>query len=169
MTLLDALGLDIKIFIAQLVNFSILIFVLWRFAYKPVFKILEERRQKIAKGVKDSEKAEERLKEAETEKEEIISSARKEANNIIEEAKGKAELRYQEIVTKAKTDLKIVIEDEKEKIGNERKKAIIEIKKEAVTMIAEALTKIFPEKTDEKTDIAMIEKALSEMNNYENK
>lgn len=163
MKLFSALGLDLKIFIAQLINFSVLIFVLWRFAYQPVFKILEERRLKIAKGLADSDEAEKRLTQAEEEKKAIIANARKEANEIIEESKKKAELRYQEIVDKAKTDLKLVINDEKEKIQVERNYAIKEIKKEAAQMISAALMKILPEKVDEKSDSEMIKKALQEL------
>lgn len=163
MKLFAALGLDLKIFIAQLLNFSVLIFVLWRFAYKPVFKILEERRLKITKGLADSDEAEKRLTQAEEEKQVIIASARKEANDIIEESKKRAELRYQEIVDKAKTDLKLVIDDEKEKIKAERNYAIKEIKKEAAQMISAALLKILPEKANEKTDEEMIKNALREL------
>ena len=163
MRLIEALGLDLKIFIAQLLNFSILIFVLWRFAYKPVFKILEERRLKIAKGLEDSDESAKKLAQAGEEKKEIISLARKEANEIIEEAKSRAETRYQEIVDKAKGDLKIVIDDEKEKIRAERNHAIKEVKKEAAQMIADALLKIFPEKANEASDAKMIEKALEDL------
>ncbi len=163
MRLIEALGLDLKIFIAQLLNFSVLIFVLWRFAYKPVFKILEERRLKIAEGLENSDKADKKLDEAELEKKEIIAIARKEANDIIEEAKGRAELRYQEIVDKAKSDLKVIISDEKEKIQSERNQAIKEVKKEAVKIISLALAKIFPEKADSASDAKMIEKALEDL------
>ncbi len=163
MELINALGLDYKILFAQLVNFSILIFVLWRFAYKPVFKILEERRLKIAKGLEDSDESAKKLAQAEEDKQEIISLARKEANEIIEEAKGRAETRYQEIVDKAKGDLKIVIDDEKEKIRAERNYAIKEVKKEAAQMVAAALLKILPEKANEASDAKMIEKALEDL------
>ncbi len=57
MKLITALGLDYRILLAQFFNFAILLFVLWRFAYKPVFNILEERRAKIAKGISDSDQA----------------------------------------------------------------------------------------------------------------
>lgn len=163
MKLITALGLDWKILLAQLINFAILIFVLWRVAYKPVFNILAERREKIAKGLDDSEAAAKKLLEAEEEKKAFISTARKEANEIIEVAKGKAELRYQEIVDKAKTDLKVVIDDEKEKIKAERNSAIKDVKKEAAQMIAAALLKILPEKVDAKSDVEMINKALEEL------
>lgn len=163
MKLISALGLDYRILLAQLFNFAILIFILWRFAYKPVFNILAERRSKIAKGLKDGEEASKKLIEAEEEKKIFIAEARKEANDIIEEAKGKAELRYQEIVSKAKSDLKIVIDDEKEKIKAERNSAILDVKKEAAKMISIALLKILPEKTDDKSDAKIIAKALEEL------
>lgn len=163
MKLITALGLDYKIFLAQLINFAILVFVLWRFAYQPIFKILEERRLKVLKGVEDSNKAEERLLQAETEKKEIIASARKEANEIIEEAKQKAELRYQEIVAKTKSDIKVLIDEEKEKIEGDRKQAVKEIKKEAAQMVVSALIKILPEKVDKHSDAKMIEAVLKEL------
>lgn len=162
-SLIEALGLDIRILIAQFVNFAILIFVLWKFAYKPVFKILKERREKIEKGINDSEKSTKRLEEAESEKNEIISEARRQSNELIEEAKGKADIRYQEIIAKAKTDLKVVIEDEKEKIASYRKQAFNEVKKDAAVLITSALEKILEEKIDAKKDKDLIEKIIKDL------
>ena len=48
--MLETLGIQWPKLIAQFVNFAIVLFVLWRFAYKPVFTMLEARRQKIADG-----------------------------------------------------------------------------------------------------------------------
>lgn len=162
-SLIQALGLDVRILLAQFVNFSVLIFVLWRFAYQPIFKILEERRLKIAQGVKDSEDSAKKLTEAEEEKKEIIALARKEANEIIDEAKAKAEIRYQEIVNKAKGDLKLVIEDEKAKIVVSRNQAFAEIKKDAASLIALALEKILGEKIDAKKDAELIERIIKDL------
>ena len=47
MELFSALGLDLRIFIAQFINFAVLVFVLYRFAYNPILKLLEERKEKI--------------------------------------------------------------------------------------------------------------------------
>lgn len=163
MKLITALGLDYRILLAQFLNFGILLFVLWRFAYKPVFNILEERRTKIAKGLDDGEQAEKKLFEAQDDKKEIVALAKKEANEIIEEAKQKAEVRYQEIIDKSKADIKVIIDGEKEKIQTERNFAIKEIKKEAASMISSALAKILPEKTDAKSDAEMITKVLKEI------
>jgi len=163
-SLIEALGLDVRILIAQFINFAVLVFVLWKFAYKPVFKILEERREKIRQGLEDSEKSKKRLEEADLEKESIISEAKKQANQLIEEAKDKAGIRYQEIVSKAKQDLKVVIEDEKQKIAAYRQQAFNEVKKDAASLIASALEKILEEKIDENKDKQLIEKMIKSFN-----
>jgi len=61
-------GLDWKLLIIQAVNFGVLLLVLWYFLYKPVLKMLDERRGKIQKGVEDAENAEIRLTEIEGER-----------------------------------------------------------------------------------------------------
>jgi len=163
MRLFEALGLDLRIFLAQLVNFSILIFVLWHFVYKPVFKILEERRLKIAKGIEDSDEAEKRLIQASEEKQALISEAKKEANEIIEDAKKRAEIKYQEIVDKSKADIRLVIDDEKAKIVIERNNAFSEIRAEAAQIISLALEKILPERVGKEEDAKIIAKTLAEL------
>lgn len=50
---MEALGIDPKLFIGQIINFLILLFILTKFAYKPIVKLLDDRRQKIADGLKD--------------------------------------------------------------------------------------------------------------------
>lgn len=163
MKLISALGLDLRILLAQLINFTILILVLWRFAYKPVFAILEERRTKLIKGVKDSEAAEKRLAEADEKKKEIIAISRQEANEIIEQSKKKGELRYQEIIAKSKLDLEQIVQDEKAKIAIERNNAILEIKKETAEIISLALGKVLSEKVDSKKDSDLINKVINDL------
>ncbi len=162
-SLINALGLDLRILLAQLVNFAVLIFVLWRFAYQPIFKMLEDRRLKIAQGVKDSEDSALKLEEAEAKKKELIAEARKEANLIIEDAKNRAEARYQEIIDKSKSDVRAIIADEKEKIASEKQAAIGEIKKKTAELIAIALEKILGEKVDAKKDAELIARVVKDL------
>ncbi len=162
-SLISALGLDLKILLAQFVNFSILIFVLWRFAYKPILKLLEDRRLKIAQGIKDSEESANKLQEAEEQKKIIMAEAHKEANLIIEESRIRAEKRYQEIIGKTKEDLRVVMAEEKEKIIFEKKAAIVEIKKQTAELIVLALEKILSEKVDNKKDAEIIARVVKNL------
>lgn len=163
MELIKALGLDWRIFFAQLVNFSILIFVLWRFAYKPVFNILEERRLKIEEGLKNSDQAKLEIGNALKNKKEVLSEAKKEAALIIEESRKQAEKKYQEIIAKSKEDLQIIISEEKDKIKLERESISAEIKKEVSFLVVSAVEKVLLEKIDQKKDGEMISKVIKDL------
>lgn len=94
--ILTAFGIDARIIVIQIVNFGLLVAVLWYFLYKPVLKILSDREEKIKKGVLDAQKAEEALSQADQEKSEILKVAHGEAAQIVSrgtahaEEKGKA-------------------------------------------------------------------------------
>ncbi len=162
-SLIQALGLDVRILLAQFVNFSILVFVLWRFAYKPLFKLLEDRRLKIEQGVKDSEAATQKLAESIKEGKQVIAEARQQASGIIEEAQGRAETRYQEVVNKAKEDIRLVMDKEKEKIVQEKAAIVSEVKSELSGLLMLSLEKFLGEKMDEDKDKKAIEKIVKEL------
>lgn len=162
-SLIQALGLDIRILLAQLLNFSILVFILWRFAYRPLFSLLEKRRKKIEQGMKDSDEASIRLEKSVEESRKRIAQARQEASGIIEEAQKKAEIRYEEILTKAQDDLKKQSELEKEKIKQERLAIATDVKKEMSNLLVLGLEKFLQERMDEDRDKKVIEKIAKEL------
>src|SRR6478609_12143653 len=83
-------GLDVPHFISQVISFAIVAFLLHRFAYKPILKVLEERRQRIAEGLANAEKIKQELANAQTKAQEIMTKASAEANKAIEEARAAA-------------------------------------------------------------------------------
>jgi F-type H+-transporting ATPase subunit b len=83
-------GLDVPHFISQVISFAIVAFLLHRFAYKPILKVLEERRQRIAEGLANAEKIKQELAKAEAMRQEILGKANTQANQLIEEARAAA-------------------------------------------------------------------------------
>ena len=83
-------GLDVPHFISQVISFAIVAFLLQRFAYKPILKVLEERRQRIAEGLANAEKIKQELAKAEAARQEIMAKASQQANKLIEEARAAA-------------------------------------------------------------------------------
>lgn len=162
-SLIQALGLDLRILIAQFFNFSLLVFVLWRFAYKPIFKILEERREKIEKGLDDARQAEIRLEDSNNESKEIIAASRREASKFMEEAQKKAELRYQEIVNSAESDIAKKTESEFKKIEAKREALASEVKKELAGLVSLSLEKFLQENMNSEKDQALIEKIVKDL------
>ncbi|MGE9268866.1 MAG: F0F1 ATP synthase subunit B [Verrucomicrobiales bacterium] len=83
----ESFGVNWPFFIAQLLNFIIVIFVLKKFAFGPIQEILEKRRARIAEGEEKLKEIEQRLAESEKETEAKIAEANKEAQRLIDEAK----------------------------------------------------------------------------------
>ena len=83
-------GLDWPHFIAQVISFSIVAFLLHRFAYKPILKVLEERRQRIAESLANAEKIKQELASAQAKAQEILNQANVRGTKFIEEARQSA-------------------------------------------------------------------------------
>ncbi len=98
--LISTFHISWKLLIAQVINFAVVFFVLQRFAFRPLSRILSERKKEIEQGLKDAEKSRELLANAENRAEEILSRARAHANEIIREAKQK----HDEMLSRAQED-----------------------------------------------------------------
>src|SRR4051812_43591683 len=77
-------------FIAQVVSFCIVAFLLQKFAYKPVVTMLEERRKRIEEGLANAEKIKSELQRTEAQRQEVLNQANTQANKLIEEARAAA-------------------------------------------------------------------------------
>jgi len=77
--ILEVFAVEWELLLVNIFNFTVLVLALTYLLYKPVIKILDERREKIQKGLKDAEKAHEKLNEIEQDKVKILSQAQKQA------------------------------------------------------------------------------------------
>jgi F-type H+-transporting ATPase subunit b len=84
-------GLDPVLLVAQVVNFLIIAWVLNRFLLRPLMANTKKRREKIAQGLEDAEKARRALAEAEDERERILQQAYAQSASIVENARTEAE------------------------------------------------------------------------------
>ena len=87
MDLLNNLVVDGPKLIAQLINFAIVLFVLWRFAYKPVLEMLENRRQKIAESMDNADQIKAELAKTQAERNKVLAEANQKAEQLIADAK----------------------------------------------------------------------------------
>lgn len=153
--------IDWKIIIAQVINFGIVIGVLYFYALKPLSKLMQERGEKIAKGLDDAKSNAEILKSTEVEYEKALSKARVEAYTIFENSKKEAENKKTEMLLKAQNDVNTMISEGKKMLENEKTKMVLEAKKEIVSLIIASTEKIIGEKTTHLFD----EKTIKELNN----
>ena len=109
--LFAAFGVNWQLLLVQALNFGVLLAVLSYLLYKPILKIIDERREKIAEGVRTAEAASKRLEEAKAEGDELVGSASREAEGIVANARTRAEERASEIVKNAETRAEASLKD----------------------------------------------------------
>lgn len=154
--LLSSLGLNIKLFIPQIINFCIVLFVLYRFAYKPVLKMLDERTTKIEKGLADAEESQKKLEDIVRKEKEVIIEAKKQAKDIIEKAQGQAQAQREELIALAKDESQKLIAKAQKSIEEEKNKMVSEAKKEIASLVVFAVEKIISQKVDHNIDAKII-------------
>ena len=124
------LGIDWKIFIAQLVNFVIVFWLLNRFAFKPLLKVLEERRTKVEKSVKDAQEiiqnkerldkeVDKKLKEASQKAQEIITSSNKAAKQEHARIRGEADASSAKLIKETKAQIADMKQSMKSELAQE--------------------------------------------------
>jgi F-type H+-transporting ATPase subunit b len=86
----EQFGFQTQIFLSQVISFSVVCFLLHRLAYKPVLKVLEERREKIAESLANAEKIKSQLANTQVKVQEILTQAGAQGNKMIEEARQSA-------------------------------------------------------------------------------
>ncbi len=116
--------LDPGLFIWTILTFLALLFLLAKFAWKPLLTALEERENKIKNSLEDAEKAKTELERLNAESEKIIAKARSEAQSIRVEAKAATERIKADLMAKAEADSKKILEEAEKQIHVEKDKAI---------------------------------------------
>lgn len=158
--LIKTFHIDIKLIIAQLVNFGIVLFVLKKFAYGPVLKMMQERTEKIEKGMADAESAGKKILEIAEKEKEVLVQARKEAQEIVTKAEEIAKKNKEEIITEAKNQSEKILSDSAKKIEQEKNQMLQEVKGQIAELVIAATGKVIGEKIDSEKDRGIISKAL---------
>ena len=135
-------GVDWSHLVAQIISFSIVCILLHRFAYKPILKMLEERRQQIAAGIADSEKIKAELANTETQRQEIMVKADSQATQVIEEAHAAAARVKEQETQKAITAAEQIIVKSREAAAQEHTRMLAELKREVGRLVLQATAKI---------------------------
>lgn len=153
-------GLRIDVFAAQLVNFLIILFVLWKWAYKPLLAILEQRQKKIEQGLHDAAEAGRKLATVEQERVQILKKVRDEGAVVIRDAHMAAEKKREELLAKSREEIAQLVRDARVHIAEERAQAQQELKKEIAGLVASTAALVLKEKIDERADAVLMAPAV---------
>jgi F-type H+-transporting ATPase subunit b len=138
----NTFGVDWSHLIAQIISFCIVCVLLHRFAYKPVLKMLEERRQQIALGIADQQKIAAELARTESQRQEIMLKANAQATKLIEEARTAAKQVHQEETQKAVGAAEKIILKSREAATQEYARMMVELKREVGVLVLQATTTV---------------------------
>ena len=122
-------------FIAQLVLFGIVYFVLNRFAFGPILKVLEERRKRIEEGQLNAEKIKKQLAEAELRYQEVLRKANDDAQVLLEESRKNNEAFSQREMDRAVKESAAIVDRARHEITSERVRLVDEVKREMVSLV----------------------------------
>lgn len=165
-SLIETFHIDATLILAQIINFVVVLAVLYYFAIKPLTKNMSERSNEIEKGLEDAKKSEESLLKAKEEYQKMIKEARIEASGIIEEAVSKGELKKQQAVKDAEESIENIIKKEKDVLVKEREQIIEDIKEKTADFVLLAVEKILKKEIDEKNNEIVIKEAFNNLDIY---
>lgn len=163
MELFSALGIDLKILIAQVVNFVVLGFILYKIGYKPILKFVQDRTAKIEQGLKQAEEAKTALSSAAAEQQRLLAQAKQDGQKVLDEAKTLAATQGQQIVERSKSEAGKVIEKAKHDIRQEHDKMMQTAKAELAEVVTLACERVLREKLTAQEDRALIERTLADL------
>ena len=139
---LEMLGIQWQKLLVQGIDFGVALFVLWKFAYKPIFNILDARKVKIADGIANAEKIKAELAKTETERQRILAQASDVANGMIEQAR-EAASRVREVETqKAIAAAEQIITKAREAAAQDHAKMLAELKREVGRLVVQTTTTV---------------------------
>ncbi len=157
---LGALGVDGRAFVIQLITFLLAFLILKRYAFKPIIKVMSERREVIESGVKLGEEMKKERAKLDNEVEKALHEARQEADAIIAGAQDTGRQSIREAEDKARDKAAGILKEADSRIASDTQRARKQLEKEVVGLISDATEAIIDEKIDAKKDSALIERAL---------
>lgn len=163
MEALEKFGINPILLLAQIVNFTILLLLLRFFLYKPMLKILTERKQKVAKSIKDAEAIEKKLAQTQIEQEELLNKARTEANKLITEAKNEAKELSEKTLLEAKTSVNEMLAKNEERLKLERIEMMQGVKAEVAELVTSAAARVLEKSVDEFDNQKLVKETVKEM------
>lgn len=161
-SVLGTLGVNWKLFLAQLINFSIVLFVFWKWIVKPLGKTLTERQERIERGLKNATLMDEEKKKFEDWKQMEMKKIRTEADQILRMANDTANKTKQEIIFDAQKQSETILNQAEATIQSEKNQMLKEVKQEAANLVVMATEKILRSKLDPRKDHELINESLKQ-------
>jgi len=168
MDILKTFGLNPYLLLGQIINFLIILYVLKRYLYPPLFKVFKKREELVKDSIKKAEENEKILEKTKNLEKEVIQKAKVTADEIIKEAREQASdiIKKAEDDTKQKTDK--MLKDAQSQIALETSEAQKQLNKYVIDLSLDLLKKTLANVFDDKEQSEIVQKAMKEMQKQAN-
>jgi F-type H+-transporting ATPase subunit b len=135
-------GVDWPHLIAQIISFSVVCLLLYKFAYKRILQTLEERRQVIAESLANSEKIKAVLARTEAQRQELMAQANAQANQFIEEARRAAARLQEQETRKAVAAAEAIMANARASAAQDHDRMLTELKQEVGRLVVQTTSAV---------------------------
>ncbi len=160
--LVKTFHIDWKLLIAQLINFGIVLGVLWYFALRPLMKMMSNRTSAIDKSLKEAKEIEQKLHEAEQTKQSIVTEAKKESAIIMENAYQEAEKVREQKIKETRDEMGKLAEKVKVEMALEKEKMVADARREVADLVVAAASKIVEKNLDTAANKHLVEETIKQ-------
>ena len=155
---------SIGLFFWQTVIFVILIFLLKKYAWKPILDAVNEREEGIKNALLSAEKAKEEMASLQSDNEATLKKARAERDSLLKEAREIKQQLIDDAKNEAQSEAKKIISQAQETIQNEKKAAISDLKNQVATLSIDIAEKVLKEKlSDDKTQMNLVKDLVKDV------
>ena len=158
--LFSALGIDWKMLVFQLLAFAVLVWLLGKFVYPNLMKVVDDRQKQLEAGSKAAEAALKQAAEAKMEVEKALKQARLEASDIVVTAKEEAAATLEKADAKSKEHAERIVRDAHDQVTKDVAAAKKALHNETLALVAQATEKVLGKTVTAKVDESVISAAL---------
>jgi len=152
------------LFFWQTIIFILLIFLLKKYAWKPILDAVNEREEGIKNALLSAEKAKEEMASLQSDNEETLKKARAERDSLLKEAREIKQQLIDDAKNEAQSEAKKIISQAQETIQNEKKAAISDLKNQVATLSIDIAEKVLKEKlSDDKTQMNLVKDLVKDV------
>ncbi len=146
-----------------LICFAITFFVLKRFAFGPIQKTIDERRERIRKAVEEADRAREESRQLLEQHKALIGEAKGEAADILADARKVADAQFERVKVEAEEERQRRLEETKRQIDAETKRSLDLIRGEVADLTLQATARVTGKVLDAEDQRRLIDEAIAEL------
>ena len=155
---------DFGLFFWMTVVFLVVLFILWKYGFPVIVKMVDERKAFIDESLKKAHEANERLANIQKEGESILQEAREKQAQILREAAATRDAIVEKAQDKARSEGARLLDEAKAAIEQEKKAAIADIRQQVATLSVEIAEKVLKQNLkDDKSQMDLIDRMLDEV------